>query len=92
MRDFVKNNYDEGITDLKIIKNISGIKQTFADHAAVLLGDDDNYQRIIQRKRKRKNPDATIPPELEKMETWDYSSNSFRNVEEIYKEVTGANF
>ena len=52
MRDFVKNNYDEGITDLKIIKNISGIKQTFADHAAVLLGDDDNYQRIIQRKRK----------------------------------------
>ena len=55
---------------------MSGLKNTFADHAAELIGDDGNYQRIIQRKRKRKNPVAVIPPELENMKTWDSSTNS----------------
>ena len=53
MRDFVKKSYDEGITNLKIIKKVAGVKQNFADHAAVLLGNDDNYQRVIQRERKK---------------------------------------
>ena len=67
MREFVRKNFDEGITNFKNIKNLSGVPQEFADHAAELLGDDQTYNRIIQRKRKRKNPDAIVPEELKTM-------------------------
>ena len=76
MREFVKTSYDEGITNFKIIKNVSGLESTFADHAAELIGDDQTYQRILQLKRKRKNPEAAVPPELEIMQTWDPISKS----------------
>ena len=47
MREFVKTSYDEGITNFKIIKNVSGLESTFADHAAELIEDDQTYQRIL---------------------------------------------
>jgi hypothetical protein len=50
---------------------LSGLEHTFADHAAELIGDDNNYQWVIQRKRKLKNPEAAVPPELNNMQTWD---------------------
>ena len=87
MRNFVKSKYDEGITDLKIIKNLSGLKNDFADHAAELIGDDGNYQRIIQRKRKRKNPAAVIPPELEKMKTWNPITNSIFDEQFLHRKT-----
>ena len=52
------------------------MESTFADHAAELIGDDQTYQRILQLKRKRKNPEAAVPPELEIMQTWDPISKS----------------
>ena len=55
MREFVRKNFDEGITTYKNIKNLSGLPTEFADYAAELLGDDQTYNRIIQRNRKKKS-------------------------------------
>ena len=48
MKLFTKEKFDDGVFDVKQIYNLSGVKNTFADFGAKMLGDVDPYQRIIQ--------------------------------------------
>ena len=52
MRQFTKEKFKEGISDFKTIVGLSGVKTSFADYGAKMLGDVDRFQRVIQRKRK----------------------------------------
>ena len=66
MMSFVKNKLKTGITDLKQIKQMTGIKEKFPDYGAQMLGDQNRYQRIIQRTRKFADGGA-VPEEYTKM-------------------------
>ena len=70
MMSFVKNKLKTGITDLKQIKQMTGLKEKFADYGAQMLGDQNRYQRIIQRTRKFADGGA-VPEEYTKMKKFD---------------------
>jgi hypothetical protein len=51
MRELVKNQVDEGITDFETLKYLSGFHSTFDPE---ILGNDEIFNRIIQRRKKSK--------------------------------------
>ena len=75
MMNFVKSKITEGLTDLKSIQQLSGIKRKFEDYGSEMLGDVDIYQRIIQKRRKIDNGGA-VPEEFTTINRFDLNSHS----------------
>ena len=78
MMCFVKNKISDGITDFKTIKQMSGIREKYADYGAQLLGDNNRYQRIIQRTRKF-SIGGSVPEEYTKMNTFNRDTFSLES-------------
>ena len=58
------------------ILGLSGVKTTFADYGAKMLGDVDRFQRVIQRKRKIGSIGEVgqYPEEFKKIKTFNHET------------------
>jgi hypothetical protein len=76
MRQFTKEKFEEGVSDIKSILGLSGVKTTFADYGAKMLGDVDRFQRVIQRKRKIGSIGEVgqYPEEFKKIKTFNHET------------------
>ena len=79
MRQFTKQKLQEGICDFSTIKNLSNVKNQFADYGAEMLGDVDRFQRIIQRTRKFGGGNGVIPEQFQTMKTFDHVAYNLKN-------------
>ena len=91
MRQFTKEKFHDGISDLKTISNLSGIKNKFADYGAEIIGDADKFQRVIQRKRKLGAvgavPGGEYPEEFKKMKKFNQETYTLINEDFLHEKT-----